>query len=74
MVHCSDTIVVPPDLRVAGGGSIYLLCPETETGRQWIADNLALESWQFLGNNAAIENRYIGDIVEGTIADGLTVE
>ena len=51
--------------------SVYLLTPLNEQATDWINENLCLEGWQWQGNSAAIEHRYIGDIVEGMINDGL---
>ena len=64
------------DLTVIGnpGDSVFLLHPETDAGQAWIDQNLALEPWQFMGNSAAIEHRYIEAIVDGARDDGLTVE
>ena len=45
----------------------------TDQGRQWIHDNLAYESWQVIGNAIAIDRRYIMDIIEGAMIDGLIV-
>ena len=45
----------------------------TEQGRQWIYDNLAYESWQVIGNAIAIDRRYIMDIIDGAVMDGLIV-
>lgn len=62
-----------PDFHVHGGGTVYVLQPLSQEARDWVSDNLQVESWQFLGSGVGIEHRYIGDIVAGIRADGLTV-
>lgn len=64
--------VIPiPDIRVSGGGTIFLVTPVTQAGRDWINDNVAVE--QMLGNGIAVEHRYVMDIVQGARSDGLVV-
>lgn len=62
-----------PDFTVSGGGTIYLLCPHTQAARDWIDNNVDPDH-QSLGNNVAVEHRYIADIVAGIQGDGLTVQ
>jgi hypothetical protein len=58
-----------------GYGSIYLLKPNTEAAREWVALNIINpEDAQRWGEAVAVEHRYIGDIVEGIRRDGLTVQ
>ena len=61
------------DFIVGGGGTIYTLLPLTEAAQNWVTDHLP-EDAQTLWRNICIEHRYIGDIVQGIINDGLTVE
>lgn len=61
------------DFTVSGGGTIYLLCPNTVQAQDWIADHIPDDA-QRLGNNVAVEHRYIADIVAGIQGDGLTVQ
>lgn len=63
-----------PDLRFSSHGSIVTIAPETERGRQWMDDNLAAESWQWLGNSLGVEWRFAEDIFNGALGDGLEVE
>jgi hypothetical protein len=62
------------DLYVQNEGSIFLLRPLSDAGRDWIADNVCAESWQMFGDAIAVEHRFIGDIVSGAQHDGLVVE
>ncbi len=63
-----------PDVCVDNQGSVMLLCPLTDAGRDWITENIAPEPWQWLGPNLAIEPRCAPAIVEGMQADGLEVK
>ena len=61
------------DLSVQNNGSIFLLQPISEAGTIWIEDNIGDDAMTF-GNAIVVEHRYIADIVNGALADGLTVE
>lgn len=61
------------DFELRGGGTVYVLAPLTEAAHEWVAENLPEDATWF-GGGVAVEHRYIGDIVEGLAADGLTVE
>lgn len=62
------------DFYYRNEGSIILLIPNTEDSREWINENLCLESWQKQGNNIAIEPRSFEIIEEGIENDGLLIE
>jgi hypothetical protein len=64
--------VANTDFAVQDEGSIYLLHPLTEAAEEWIAEHIPSDA-QYLGKAVAVEHRYIGGIVEGIKADGLTV-
>jgi len=61
------------DLYVQNEGSIFLLCPQSDAGQQWIDENIPDDAMSF-GGAIVVEHRYIGAIVDGAQADGLTVE
>ena len=60
------------DLIVHGGGTVYLLRPVSIAGETWIADHIAQDATWF-GGGVVVEHRYIREIVEGAVADGLRV-
>jgi hypothetical protein len=60
------------DLIVSNHGSIFLLTPVSDSGRQWVSEHIPDDA-QRLGDNIAVEHRYIADIIEGAQADGLEV-
>ena len=61
------------DFCVQNHGSIFLLIPNTEAAKEWINAHIP-EDAPTIGPNIAVEHRYIGDIVDGIVKDGLTVE
>lgn len=62
-----------PDFEFLNNGSIMLVVPLTPAAKEWVDYNLALESWQWMGNAFACEPRYAGDLAEGMTNDGLVV-
>ncbi len=61
------------DIQVVNTGSICMLRPCNEVGRTWLRDNLDPEAaWQADGS-VAVEPRYVFDIVDGALRDGLAV-
>jgi hypothetical protein len=67
------TAITPADLRFENHGSIVLLRDLTEAGTSWIEENVA-DSLGTFGGAVVIEPRYVGDIIRGAEADGLSVE
>ena len=60
------------DFTVTNHGSIFTLAPETPAARDWVDEWLPADAmWH--GSAVVVEHRYIEDIVEGIINDGLTV-
>jgi hypothetical protein len=60
------------DLLVANHGSIFLLRPVTTAGHDWAGEHIP-DGALWFGGAVAVENRFILDIVEGAICDGLVV-
>lgn len=61
-----------PDFSVETHGSIFLLRPLSDAACDWIAEHIP-EDAQFFGDAIVVEHRYIADIVNGAINDGLRV-
>jgi hypothetical protein len=61
------------DLSVTNHGSIYLLTPTSTRGGDWINEHIPEDATTW-GISIVVEHRYIADIVEGAIADGLSVD
>jgi len=60
------------DLVVTGGGTVYLLDPVSDVGKDWCAEHLPEDATRW-GTAYAVEHRYIGPIIEGAQNDGLVV-
>lgn len=61
------------DIRVQDEGTIVLLHPLTDRGREWINTQVQADA-QYLGRALAVERRYVQDILEGMAAEGLEIE
>jgi hypothetical protein len=61
------------DFTVRDEGSIFLLTPESEQAKAWIEENLPADRLVFAGS-VVVEHRYIADIIEGIMADGMDME
>jgi hypothetical protein len=63
-----------PDFQVENHGSIFLLIPQTLSARVWIDDYIGKHNgYQPHYPTVVIEHRYIADIVDGIVADGLVL-
>lgn len=63
-----------PDVQIENHGTVALVTPITPAAKQWVDENVAVESWQWLGQSFAAEPRSIPNLVAGMRNDGLTVE
>ncbi len=62
------------DFELQNHGSIFLLIPQTLSARVWIDDHIGRENgFQPHYPTVVVEHRYIADIVEGLVADGLVL-
>lgn len=61
------------DFTVTNQGTVFTLTPNTATAHGWALDHLPDDA-PMLGHTYVVEHRYIGDIVQGIVNDGLTVE
>jgi hypothetical protein len=62
------------DVRIDNHGSILIVNGLTEAGREWMDNNLASDALTWGAHGIVVEPRYLGDIVEGMINDGLEVQ
>ena len=62
----------PMDIQVENHFSLFLLRPLSDTGREWLDSHVADDA-QWFGNALVVEPRYVSDIVQGAIDDGLAV-
>jgi hypothetical protein len=60
------------DVEFINHGSLWTAAPLTEQGRDWVETHIPDDA-QYWGGSLVIESRYVTDIVQGMIADGLVV-
>ena len=60
------------DFSLQDEGSIVLLRMHTPVAQAWVEDHIC-EPTYWTPHAIVIEHRYIGDVLEGIIADGLEV-
>lgn len=64
-----------PDLRVSGlATSVILIEPVSPAAREWVGANIAIESWQWLGNAFACEPRSFGNLYAALAEEGFSIE
>ncbi len=61
------------DVLVGNSGSIFTFTPLTNAARNWIAENVQAESWQWLGGALAVDHHFARDLAQGMIDSGLVV-
>ena len=61
------------DVNLDDQGNVFLFTPISRIAKEWVAQHLSLEGWQWMGNSFGIEHRFVGPIVNGMQADGLRV-
>lgn len=63
------------DLSVYEENSLAVVTPQTDSGREWIAENVGLDGVTTFGaDSIPVEIRYIMPLLSGALADGITVE
>lgn len=62
------------DFSLMNHGSIVTLTPTSVAAKEWVSDHIPENSTQRWGAcSIVVEPRFIGDIVEGITADGLSL-
>lgn len=63
------------DFRFRNEGTLALLIPQTDAAKEWVDEHIGADNgYQPDWPTVLIEPRYAGDILNGLVADGLTVE
>ena len=60
------------DAEVINHGSLCLVHPRTVEAQKWIHENVSEDS-QWFAHSLVVEPRFIEDLIQGMIADGLTL-
>lgn len=50
---------------------MFMVEPITDTANQWVADNVQIEPWQWLGCRFSVDHHFIENLVEDMENDGL---
>ena len=61
------------DIIVENHGSVFTFEPQSDTAREWVADNVQLEGWQWTGPAFTVDHRFAYDLAQGMLNDGLIV-
>jgi hypothetical protein len=52
-------------------GTLVGFSPRTEEAKQWFADNVASEGWQWMGSTLWVDHRMAGPLIDGLAGEGL---
>lgn len=61
------------DLLVRDEGTVVVFRPATDAAKEWVAENIVSEPWQWLGGRLAVDHRYADSIIQSAAYDGLEV-
>lgn len=62
-----------PDVTIMNHGSVVMVAPLSPPAKEWVDENVGIESWQFLGSAFAVDPRYVDDLIAGMMDAGLVV-
>jgi hypothetical protein len=62
------------DVAVENHGSVVMVNPITRDAVEWVSENVAVESWAWLGRSFAVDPRYVDDLISGMVDFGLVVK
>jgi hypothetical protein len=52
-------------------GTLVGFNPRTEEAKQWFADNVTSEGWQWMGSTLWVDHRMAGPLIDGLAREGL---
>ena len=61
------------DVEIHREGSLFMVHHLTDAARDWVSENVSLEGWQWMGTRFACDQRYVENLVDGMVGDGLVV-
>jgi hypothetical protein len=62
-----------PDFIVENHGSIFILTARTDAAKNWVEEFLPEDRQTWGPDGTVVEHRFIRDIVDGILGDGLEV-
>ena len=73
MSSSSQVVPIPPDVLVCNEGTVFLFCPLTSRGKQWIDEYVQPDALWF-GNALVVEHRFSWGLAQGMKDAGLVLE
>jgi hypothetical protein len=61
------------DFQIADHGSIISIKPVSDAARQWVAENVVSEPWQWLGGALCLDVRCARHLVDEIAAQGFEI-
>lgn len=63
-----------PDVLVSNAGTVFVFCAITPAAKQWVAENVQSEPWQWFENALVVEHRFAWGLAAGMKDAGLVLE
>ena len=63
-----------PDVLVENAGTVFTFCPLTPAAKEWVAENVQAEAYQWLGNVLVVERRFAWGLAAGMTDAGLVLQ
>jgi hypothetical protein len=64
---------VTPDVLVRNEGTVFLFCPLTSQGKEWVSENVHSEPRQWFGDVLVVEHRFAWGLAQGMKDAGLVL-
>jgi hypothetical protein len=64
---------VTPDILVQNEGTVFVFCPITSQGKEWVSENVHSEPWQWFGDVLVVEHRFAWGLAQGMKDAGLVL-
>ena len=68
----SSVVPITPDVLVRNEGTVFLFCPLTSRGKEWI-DEYVQPDAQWFGNTLVVEHRFAWGLAQGMNDAGLVL-
>jgi hypothetical protein len=73
MSSSSQVVQSTPDVLVCNEGTVFLFCPLTSRGKEWIDDHVQPDA-QWFRNALVVEHRFAWGLAQGMKDAGLALE
>lgn len=73
MSNSSQVVPSTPDVLVCNEGTVFLFCPFTSRGKEWIDECVQPDALWF-GNALVVEHRFVWGLAQGMKDAGLVLE